>query len=845
MRLHALSLRNFRQHADSRVVFSSGLTGIIGANGAGKTTILEAIAWALYGNSAARGTRDSIRHARAADNVPVRVELDFELGGHHYRVERTLRTADVYLDHGTEPIARTIRGVNDLLQRRLGMSRAEFFNTYFTGQKELDVMAALGPADRARFLARVLGYDRLGAAQEMLREQRRTIVAELNGLRSGMPDAALVARQETEADAALAGARDRAELVQAAMAAAGTRLADITPRWQAAERTRERWHALDADRRVVEQEIQARTRDTERLTRELAAIDSARAALVPLLENTAGLPALRTRLEAMDALASAEGERRAVMERANALVGEETRVTERLDKLETAPQLEREQRAVLDAARATLTAVEQAHDDARTAWARDRQEAETRLEALRLQEEELRTQQAALEGLGEQSPCPTCGRPLGASYHEVLALVTEQLETVTVDVGYYGQRVRQLMQAPESVTDQETRRAGIQQEIAAAERRYARIQAAVVERDQLGPQLDQLRQRRTEAARQLAALPSGYDAEAHRLLRADVARVQELATQAAQLQGVADREPDVRAQLGTAAAAVADATARHAALETERVALAFDADAHEQLRTTYADAARLAHQAELDHAEARGAVERAGQQREAGRRAREELTKLQTRVSAFESERSLHDELDDEFSALRDELNARLRPELSELASTFLEALTDGRYTALELDEDYGVQVLEDGLPKTVLSGGEEDLCNLVLRLAISRMIAERAGQPFSLLVLDEVFGSLDESRRDNVVALLRRLHDQFEQVIVITHVEDVREGLDRVLSVSYDPESGRSRVRASAGGARGASAAAWEAEAVVLAGAADVIAVDETMPDAASTDAASTERVS
>ena len=37
--------------------------------------------------------------------------------------------------------------------------------------------------------------------------------------------------------------------------------------------------------------------------------------------------------------------------------------------------------------------------------------------------------------------------------------------------------------------------------------------------------------------------------------------------------------------------------------------------------------------------------------------------------------------------------------------------------------------ILEDGIPKPVLSGGEEDLANLVLRLAISQMIAERAGQ--------------------------------------------------------------------------------------------------------------------
>src|SRR5690606_40954382 len=88
MRLNSLRLVNFRQHAETHVVFDTGIIGIIGANGSGKTTILEAIAWALYGNAAARGTRDSIRHARAGARAPVRVELDFELAGHRYRVVR-------------------------------------------------------------------------------------------------------------------------------------------------------------------------------------------------------------------------------------------------------------------------------------------------------------------------------------------------------------------------------------------------------------------------------------------------------------------------------------------------------------------------------------------------------------------------------------------------------------------------------------------------------------------------------------------------------------------------------------------------------------------------------------
>jgi exonuclease SbcC len=84
---------------------------------------------------AARGTRDSIRHLRAGARAPVRVELDFELAGHRYRVVRGLTGAELFLDGGDSPVANSITGVGELLQRRLGMSRAEFFNTYFTGRR--------------------------------------------------------------------------------------------------------------------------------------------------------------------------------------------------------------------------------------------------------------------------------------------------------------------------------------------------------------------------------------------------------------------------------------------------------------------------------------------------------------------------------------------------------------------------------------------------------------------------------------------------------------------------------------------------------------------------------------
>jgi exonuclease SbcC len=106
------------------------------------------------------------------------------------------------------------------------------------------------------------------------------------------------------------------------------------------------------------------------------------------------------------------------------------------------------------------------------------------------------------------------------------------------------------------------------------------------------------------------------------------------------------------------------------------------------------------------------------------------------------------------------------------------------------------VTLNESGISKQVISGGEEDVLNLALRLAISRMIADRSGHAFGLLILDEIFGSLDEDRRLRVVGLLRHLLGRFEQIIVLTHIEATRDDMDHQILVSLDDRTGNSAVR-------------------------------------------------
>jgi exonuclease SbcC len=321
------------------------------------------------------------------------------------------------------------------------------------------------------------------------------------------------------------------------------------------------------------------------------------------------------------------------------------------------------------------------------------------------------------------------------------------------------------------------------------------VQAAVQELAGVGRDVEAKEKRRDALIAELGEIAVEYDAVRHAELKLLVERLTPHAGRATRLSAQIEREVQLAPERDRVRASLDQTIARITELSAKRDALAFSEQSFTAARDAYEQAAAAFRSAELASVAADAEVAAARAALDIAIQAVADLARAEARLAELAADRRVHDELDRAFGDIRTDLNQELRPELSDRASGYIRELTDGRYSELELDDQYNVIVLEDAIPKPVISGGEEDLANLVLRLAISEMIAERAGQAFSLLILDEVFGSLDESRRHNVVDLLRRLQDRFEQVILITHIESVREGLDRVVTVRYDEESGTSTV--------------------------------------------------
>ncbi|HUL03973.1 MAG TPA: SMC family ATPase [Gemmatimonadales bacterium] len=786
MELRRVHLVNFRQHADTDIEFGPGITGIFGPNGAGKTTILEAIAWAIYGAQAARGDKDSIRRHGARGKAGVEVEVEFRLGAHEYRVTRTLSTAALVLDG--QVVANSLSAVTDKLERALGMTHSEFFNTYFTGQKQLAVMAALGKTERAAFLSQVLGYERLRLAQESAREVRNALAAELKGLEAALPHPDTLKHERRRMEERLATVRRAAQTAEKTRQSAADALAKEEPRWNAWVARRERTLSLDGERRMAQQAVDVRRQDFQRLDKELAEALQAREQVKRLEAELAPMARLKRDAAELELLQGEEAARRADQAQLDELRrttrGHEQRLAELADADAALTRAEHEARFLAD----RLQVAEQAAGQERAAWAREKEYATTRRTELLKQYDEVKEQRDRIGELGPEGECPTCRRPLGSEHAAVLGVLDRQLQAIVEDGKYFRQRLEQLAEAPAAVVAAERALDALRDESRKSSEQAGQLRAATEERARAVAELKAAEERAVALEQQLDKRRGGYDAARHDAVRADLLKLEPIALEAAAYEARAQRAETLVGDAESAEQALSLAERRVRDLAAAVKAEGFSEQEYRLAKERYDRALGELREAELALVEARGELTRAEHDvRDAARR-EEERAGQERHIASLKTRHRLHNELDRAFSDLRAELNAAMRPEIGELASGFLADLTDDRYHELELNEDYEVTILENGVPKPVISGGEEDLANLVLRLAISQMIAERAGQPLSLLVLDEIFGSLDEARRQHVVGLLRRLADRFPQVILITHVEQVREGLDRVIRVAYDP---------------------------------------------------------
>jgi exonuclease SbcC len=143
-------------------------------------------------------------------------------------------------------------------------------------------------------------------------------------------------------------------------------------------------------------------------------------------------------------------------------------------------------------------------------------------------------------------------------------------------------------------------------------------------------------------------------------------------------------------------------------------------------------------------------------------------------------------------------------PELEAYANELLARMTDGRLNVRietqrelrggEVREALDI-VISDELgsrPYELYSGGEAFRINFGIRIALSRLLARRAGAQLRSLFIDEGFGTQDSSGREHLVAAINSIQNDFDRILVITHIDELKEAFPARIEVEKRPDGSR-----------------------------------------------------
>lgn len=827
-----LRVRNFMSYREEAVLDFSRLrvACFSGDNGAGKSALLDAITWALWGKTRASSDRDVI----AIGETEMEVTFTFRLHDREFRVfrRRTAGSASRQsLEFDTRLIGEldwvsitgdSVRQTERKIVETLNLDYDTFVNSAFILQGRADSFAQIGPTDRKRILAEILNLGEYDALAQLARDDERLLRSQLQHAES----------RRDALDAALAERPARmAELEQTSR-----RVIEVG---EQLDRTTQLLQAINAQIASWEQLRLALAAASEREARARKALGSIEDAIRDAESRQAAHAALLAEADAIEAGAAAHQHWRAEAARlAEVLIHARAAEQERDLAEREIERAEAELRRTLEghAARRvqlceSLAAREREAAELPQLHARAHEHAATlaRLpqvrEELRLAREErarLRAENAELKRRMEEikeslekitagrGNCPVCRAPLSDADRERIAAEWTADGTALGDAFRENKRriadldegERRLIHEEEDLLARDRERttlAGLIERATAAADECTRLSTEIARLDEMiapiarsldvGAFAEDARERRRLALARLAEL--GYDCAAHdQAINAEreyehfEQRKRELDRARIEHAGLDQQLTALRAQATERRAEAEQAAAETRALETQ---LAGQPDLRRQadeLQDVFERLDRERSELQAAFGRAQGALEeldRLAHEREEVAERIQTLAlnagALRELMSAFGSNGIQAMIVESVLPELEREANEVLR----RMSSAALRVAFRSQRQAISVDKlietlDIVIRDEYGERPYALYSGGEAFRINFAVRVALSKVLARRAGSRIDILVIDEGFGSLDGRGRDGLIEALRSIEADFGTIVVITHLSEIRE---------------------------------------------------------------------
>ena len=837
-----LELENFLAYRHPEPLDLSGLhlACLAGHNGAGKSSLLDAMTWALWGKARTQRDDDLIY----GDEIEMQVRFTFLMDGHCYRVLR-YRTRkgrgsselhfEIQDGDGWRSLSEpTIRDTQERITGTLRLDYETFINSAFLMQGRADEFTQKTPGKRKAILSDILGLDVWATYEERTKKRLRAIDAECRqneGLLDSIDQELAredafreeLARAEAERDE-LTDAIHEAEEYVRQLDAARRDLAHINERYTALEAQANRDQAELAQIHTEREEYQARLAahaailaQREEIETGIEDLEAARAVDQDLSERLMAQTGLQRQRHAYEQQIASEHSR---------LQTEQSGLRQQRAKLlQVIADNEGREQALLEA-RARLPELEarqgelEEWDERLTQLKTERAQIETTNRALKTDMETLRQQQEQIMAATEPR-CPLCQQDLSDEHR------AELLERLAEDGSRKGDQFRanrdrlRELEAEIAALSHEIERARnelrnlppLHQHIATLEEKLRQAALAAAELASVDEQLEALERSLAENAyaaearaglaavqQQLAEL--GYDEGAHAQARQRIKALAPLEARKRDLDFALKSLPETEAQI---ARLDERAAAREAIIEDQRRQLEEMTQAYEQVHAQVTDLQPWEDTlGELrdEYGRAQNVVGMARQRLNTLDQQRQRRTELIARQDELAGEQSVYGQLREAFG--KDGIPAMIIeatiPEIEMEANDLLAKMTDGR---MHVRFDTQREKVTGGVKETLdikiadelgtrdyetFSGGEAFRVNFAIRLALSRLLARRAGAQLRTLFMDEGFGTQDAQGRERLVQAINAIKDEFDLILVITHIEELMDAFPVRIAVNKTP---------------------------------------------------------
>lgn len=688
MILETLILHNFRKFNNTTIEFPEGIIGVVGLNGTGKSTIFEAIAWALYGSVAARTSSEEIKRNSAEPSASCRVELTFLFEGNKYRVVRELTgksmTASATVTMNSKVAATGAGPSAKFIQKTLGMDFKSFFTSIFAKQKELNTLSSMNASERRPLILKMLGIDALDDVIKNINADRRTKTSLITHLEKNLIDSYGKDKIEQlkEKEVALKEKKKTAQK-------------EITQMKNQIKTHKQQLQTQKNDVKEAKKTYETSNKEYEQLIKQ------------------------KTQYEQKEKL----------QQEINTIT---QKINKRITELTTLGKKQSQFKEVTNEIKNTDTRIEEIAISI-TETIKKIEQKKTAMQHLKTQTNELKQKQNNVEKLGPDASCPTCERELGSQFDFLLKKYENKTELLTKKRGELEKEITIILNKKE---------------------KHQREQEALKKKKNF------LSKQETEQQKintQIKAIQKEKEREEQELLKKQksIQQFTSITFNPSSFKILQNHRKETYQQY-------------QKILETYNKMNKTNTTNTIELEKKHSNLALLTQQ-----------LQSLEQQKNELKKMKEQIKNEQQLISKITI-------LRDVMGNFRLHLISRIQPALSQYASTFFHDLTDGKYVELTLDEQYNIYIYDEGQSYNIqrFSGGEIDLANLCLRLAISDVITERAEGLFHFIILDEIFGSQDTIRQQNIMEELYKLSSKFKQIFLITHVEQVKHYMQHILQV-------------------------------------------------------------